>query len=687
MAPALGLSLLLFLPLSLQTPPQTPQDHTTAALGETVVTATRSPAASFDAPFSTDVVTDDDVVRRAYRTTAQMLEDTPGIFVQKTSYGQGSPYIRGFTGFRNVFLIDGVRLNNSVFRSGPNQYWNTVDPYSIDRLEIVKGPSSVLYGSDAIGGTVQAFTKDPRGGAASGRVATTLFTRASTAEHSVLGRVELDATPRDGLGVLLGGTGKNYGDLEGGADTGRQPNTGYGEWDVDLKVVRELGDDRRLVFLYQGVNQNNVPRTHKTVFAVPFEGTSVGSDLRRDLDQERTLAYVQYLGEDFGLGLSWHEQKEERFRTKGSGSKDRQGFDVGTLGLFGHLTRPSSIGTWTAGFDYYRDDVSSFSTKNPIQGPVADDATYDLAGLYVQDEFQMSRATCLVAGARFSYASADANSVQDPTGPGAISVEEDWSELTGSLRFVHEATESVNVFGGISQGFRAPNLSDLTRFDTARTNEFEIASPGLDPEHSISYEIGFKKRTEETASTVSVFYTDIQDAIVRVPTGNTNGSGEFEVTKENVGDGYAFGIETGGAWRFRPEWTLFGNAAYIDGKADTFPTSAPVKEREYLDRLMPTNAQAGVSWEDEDGRWAEARLRWVGDGDRLSTRDRSDTSRIPPGGTPGYVLVDLAGGFALTKNTRLDVALRNLTDEDYRTHGSGQNGPGRNLVLSLTVRL
>jgi hemoglobin/transferrin/lactoferrin receptor protein len=83
--------------------------------------------------------------------------------LQKTSYGQGSPFLRGFTGFRTLLMVDGVRLNNAVFREGPNQYWNTVDPWSVDRYEVVLGPASVLYGSDAVGGAVNALTLDSAG--------------------------------------------------------------------------------------------------------------------------------------------------------------------------------------------------------------------------------------------------------------------------------------------------------------------------------------------------------------------------------------------------------------------------------------------------------------------------------------------------------------------------------------------
>jgi len=676
--------------------PVTAQDSSTdPILGRTVVTATRSPLAEFDAPYSTDVRTAEEILRRAYRTTPQILRDTPGVMVQETSFGQGSPYIRGFTGQRNLFLIDGIRLNNSVFRDGPNQYWNTVDPLSIERVEIVKGPSSVLYGSDAIGGVVNAITRNPYGYGAGVNGAGMLHYRVSSAEESHIVRGEASITSGDSLGVLVGGGGKDFGDFQAGGDLGTQENTGYHEYDVDAKVESFLDAETRLVFGYQHVNQNNVPRTHRTVFSESWEGTTVGNDLKRDLDQERRLVYVQLHGDtaddlfdSYHLSLSWQGQDETRDRIRGNGARDKQGFEVGTLGMFANFSSPSDWGRFTYGFDYYHDEVDSFSTSNPVQGPVADDATYDLFGIFVQDEIDAGERTTWTLGARFNYAAADANSVLDPVSGQPISLDDDWKDLVGSVRFVHRLTpDSLNLFGGVSQGFRAPNLSDLTRFDSARTDEFEIPSPGLDAEEYLSAELGLRHEGAAVAASASAFYTDISDAIVRVPTGNTNPDGEAEITKDNVGDGYVWGLELFGAWRFAPAWRLFGQGTYLEGKQDTFPTSAPVAEEEYLDRLMPLTLQLGVGWEEPDGRgWGELVGRWADAADRLSTRDESDTSRIPPGGTPDYLVFDLRGGWRLGRHVDLDLALENLTDEDFRIHGSGQNQPGRNFIFGLTVR-
>src|SRR5688572_2195092 len=131
-------------------------------LDEVIVTTHRDEREVFKVPYTAHVVTREDFLdRRSIRSLPDALRETPGVLVQKTSYGQASPFIRGFTGFRTLTLIDGIRLNNAVFREGPNQYFNTIDHLAVDRLDVVKGPSSVLYGSDAIGGTVNVITRSP----------------------------------------------------------------------------------------------------------------------------------------------------------------------------------------------------------------------------------------------------------------------------------------------------------------------------------------------------------------------------------------------------------------------------------------------------------------------------------------------------------------------------------------------
>jgi hemoglobin/transferrin/lactoferrin receptor protein len=155
-----------------------------------------------------------------------------------------------------------------------------------------------------------------------------------------------------------------------------------------------------------------------------------------------------------------------------------------------------------------------------------------------------------------------------------------------------------------------------------------------------------------------------------------------------VGDGYVYGIELGAAYRFLPSWTVFGLATFMEGKVETFPTSAPVVEEESIDRLMPFTAELGFRWQSQErDLHAELLGIWADDADRLSTRDEGDTQRIPPGGTPGYFVLHANAGWQISRHATFDVAVDNLTNEDYRVHGSGSNMPGTNLILGLTVRL
>lgn len=669
------------------------QENNKTTLPEIVITATRRSQRPFDMSFSTNSVTSSDISNSSYRSTPEALRELPGVMVQKTSHGQGSPFIRGFTGFHNLLLIDGIRLNNSVFRSGPNQYWNTIDAFSLDHLEVVKGPSPVLYGSDAIGGTVNAITKGPSGYGEGFHTSQRIYYRFSSGERSHTSRFELNATWGDKLGLWLGGTFKDYGSLHAGRGTGKQSNTGYEEWDAEFKLEYFFNPDTRLVIAHQEVDQNNVPRTHRTMFAKSYKGTTIGSDRRRDLDQERRLTYVQLYAENMDsfietmrLSLSWQEQHETRDRIRGNGRRDLQGFDVGTLGMSAQFESHSSIGYLTYGIEYYHDRVNSFSTRNSIQGPVANNASYDLLGIFLQDEITVSDRLDLILGGRINFARADANRVRDPLLGRRTSLADEWWSFAGSVRLVYQVVpEHLNIFGAVSQGFRAPNLSDLTRFDSARSDEIETPALGLDPEDFLSFEVGVKTQYDNWSMQAAYFHTLIDESIVRVPTGRSI-DGDFEVTKLNGGDGFVQGIELATSYRFHPQWTAFGNLTWIDGEVDTFPSSRPRRVREPISRLMPMTGLAGLRWEHPSGKhWVEGIATIADRQENLSSRDKSDTSRIPRGGTPSYTVFSLRSGWQIKENVSLTVSLENLTDEDYRIHGSGLNELGRSLNVGVSI--
>jgi hemoglobin/transferrin/lactoferrin receptor protein len=697
---AAALSSLSSLALAQDPPSSPPPDGSP----KVVVTASRTEQDPHDSPRAIDVVSRQELERSQARSTPQALRNLPSVMLQETAPGQGSPFLRGFTGYGTLLLIDGIRLNNSAFRSGPNQYWATIDPLSLDRIEVLRGPAGALYGSDAVGGTVQVFTKSPdRYGSSGVRYGGELLGRYATAEDSVATRAELHVgiTRDDGLrtGVLLGGDARSFGDIEGGRATGLQPNTAHDETAFDFKIEHWLAPDTKLVFLHQQMAQNNVPRTHATVFGESWRGTAVGTDLQRDLDQNRRLTYLQLhktgmsgLLSAARFSLSWHQQRELEERTPGTGAQRAQAFDVGTLGAFAQFeTDLGRAGRLTWGLDYYRDNVNSWfrragtpQASDPIQGQVANDATYDLLGVFVQDEVELADGLLAQGGVRYTWAAVDADSVRDPSN-NRIAIEDSWEEVTANLHLRARIVDGLNLFGGVSQGFRAPSLHDLSSFDIARSGEQEIPTPGLDAEHYLAWEIGAKLRCRDVRGQLAWYRTEIDDQIQRFPTGATNGSGQPIVTKANVGDGYIQGIELQYGWDFLERTTLFGVNTWQYGRVENF-NSGLVRGEEFPSRLMPFTTVVGVRWEDAAARFhAATEVVRAEDADKTSAGDNRDTQRIPPGGTPGYTIWNLRCGWQIDDRTAFELACENVTDVDYRVHGSGSNALGRNFVVGMRI--
>jgi hemoglobin/transferrin/lactoferrin receptor protein len=695
---------------------QTPTSEATL-LDTVVVTATSRDAEIFDVPYAAHGVERERfLLQRQARTLVDALGETPGVMIQRTSYGQASPFLRGFTGFRTLTLIDGIRLNNAVFREGPNQYFATIDPLTIDRLDVVLGPSSVLYGSDAIGGTVNAITRGPemlpwpepagggKGSVAPAPTANTVargggYYRYGTADksHTMRGEFGLAVTPH--VGIFGGVTWKDFNDVRGGDTIGRQPNTGYTDVDGDIKVVVRPNRNVDITAAFQRVEQNNVPRTHSTIFAKSFDGTVVGTDLRRDLDQLRELAYLQLEIRELApwierakLSLSWQNQEETQDRIRSDGRRLLTGFQDQTFGVLLNLVSPSPIGTLSYGVEYYHDEVSSFGRSYNAdgslraidsRGPVADDASYDLLGIYLQDEFKIVEPLTVIAGVRYSHARAQADKVDpNPTDDVRIGrLDKSFDAFSASLRVRLDVSRSWNFYGGVSQGFRAPNLSDFTSFELARSGELETPAPNLDPEYYTSFEIGTKARIEpwHLSLFAAYYYTLIDDQIVRFPTGRVI-DGANEVTKANVGDGYTQGVEVGAEWKFYPGFTLFGNLAWTEGELDTFVGSE--LQTRPGSRIAPLTGLIGLRWNSADGKWwLEGSAALARHQDRLSPGDTADTQRIPPGGTRGYHVFTVRGGWNPCKHLKLFAACENISNEDYRTLGSGTNEPGTNFVL------
>lgn len=679
--------------------PYLPEEKTPALemaiLEEVVITASRSASSVLNLPYSARRISQLSLQQKRPRTLPEALNGIAGVAVQKTANGQGSPFIRGFTGYRTLSLIDGVRYNNSVYRDGANEYFSLIDINSLQSIELLSGPASVLYGSDAIGGTLNLQTQsalDQPGG----RFVQSY--RYSSAENSHISRSQLALGQDQTWGLLVGYSWKSFGDVKA-AELGEQKHTGYDESAYDMRLDLQLSSSALVTLVHQNLQQDDVWRTHSTIFAESFAGSQVGSDQRRLKDQQRDLSYINLRLSDYFAAIdelsvtlsqqNWHESGD---RIRDDGQRNLSYFDSEMLGFDLQIKQHWLDAVWSYGFDYYVDQVDSgrrdfFANgqlkAQRVQGPIGDDSEYRLFGVYGQLEYLLSDQLSFILGSRYTQTKASVGSFEDPLTGVADSFSDQWRDSVSSLRISYqfEQLTLLRLWGGVSQSFRAPNIGDLSRFGRSRSNEIEIAATKLEPEKFLTYELGLKYGDGRGQFNLSYYYTQIDDFISSTATGNLR-EGLIEVSKANSAAGFVQGVEISGRVDLSAQLSLTANVSWLDSQLDT----AVAGGSEVMSRLMPLSTSLSLQFQWlEQNTWWRLDANYVSQANRLSGADKNDLQRIPPGGTPAYFVLNVAAGVALNKNIELDLALKNVTDEAYRAHGSGSNEPGRGVTLALTA--
>jgi hemoglobin/transferrin/lactoferrin receptor protein len=680
--------------------------------GETLVTAGRRSEVVFQSPRSVSIVGRRELDERAVRTTPTALENTPGVFVQQTNYGGGAPIIRGQVGNRVLLLVDGIRLNNSTYRAGPNQFLNTVDPFSVDRIEVVRGLGSVANGSDAIGGTINVVTEAPQLGPG-GRPSAQVQLRGGSADLSAIASGRL-AWNDDRAGVVATGSARHFGDLRAGGGL-VQPFTAYDEWAAMASGAWTPWRDkpgRRVSASFQTTRQYDVPRSDR----------SFPDDFRLFARQTRQLAYLR-LEEIVPRGpirrmratLSWNRQGEslERYRI----GRDARTRDEATVDTFGgqieaDVDAPTPSGApITVGADIYVDRITTDASAGPISTGVL--MPEPLAVRYPAGIGYTSSAVFLihdlvttalyrvtldgrVGGVRISLPVDNRLSAIDPAAPPLPPLTETVPVYAAGLHARRAIGLNLAVFGGASLGFRAPNVDDYSRLG-AEGPAFVIPTRGLNPERAWSGELGVKGAWPIAQLSLAYAYTRITDALLRSPAtlSGVTMLDDLPIGQvRNLESATYHSIEAAGVVPIWRRLTLSAMAAYTRGSiaAPMFsadPSAAPVVLEFPANKVPPAFGQAHLGWRGAGNRWfAEGTFRFALAQRRLGEIDLTDARICPavPGtcrGSDGWISLGLRGGVRLADAIRAVVLFDNLTDARYRPHASGIYAAGRSLAVML----
>jgi len=699
---------------------------------ETVVTGDRPPTARLPAGRAASAIDREDLERRLPRSAPDALRYEPGVFVQQSAHGQGSAFIRGLTGQQTLLLFDGIRLNNSTYRQGPNQYFFTLDSNTIQSIEVVRGGASTRYGSDALGGVIMALPIEPRLADPGERAAVTwdphLLFRTASADDEVGGRAQTNLAFGKSVALFGGVGGRRAGLLESGgavrgldggapqvphfAEDGRtQLGTGFEELTADGSAVYQVNAHHRLELSAYAYREYDAPRTDQC----PAAYAPHDECLRYD-EQFRTLAYGAWEAEpgfllldDLRATLSFQDQHERRTLSRPSSFVENVGRDdVHTFGAtLAAATRNARVSRWmelhlSYGADTYHDVVKSASwisfsdigfTERLSRGQYVDGSTYTYGGAFAEASSTLLDRITLRAGGRVSWIAAHAPAVAEA---GSRAVDESWIPLVGNGGVEVAAAPWLSFAFNADRSFRAPNLNDLTaRQQTGPGFQFE--NPDLRPETADTYELGARVNGPLTAE-VWVFRTLLEDMITKnlvqaddCPPDTPACEGSWTRLRLDNADARSeirglealLGAEMPGGFAAR----LTLSWAWGEGPNPADPPSDPslhYEERVPLSRIPPLNGTAELLWRGASGFSVGASLRWAAAQERLAISDLSD-ARIPAGGTPGFAVCDLRASYRLRDLLLVSLALENLFDTAYRYHGSSVNGPGRGVVLVLDL--
>ncbi len=644
---------------------------------DVTVTASRGTVGTIElTPRSINLIDERDIWLRATAVVAQAAAEEAGVQLQRTSPTIGGIFVRGLTGNKVNVFVDGVRFSTSAQRGGINTFLDLVDPSTLEGIEILRGPNSDQYGSDALGGSVQFVSRTPvlagdGQNAVRGGVSTSV--NSADAGLGVQGSVSYSAKT---YGILANGAARRIGSLRPGRGIDshaavtrffglrsdvlmdhRLPDTGFRQYGGLVRFNWTPGPEVQLVAQYRRGVQDGGRRYDQLLGG---DGNLI-ADLRGltlDLFYAKVTTTRAGWFDDLTATYSINTQREERVNQGGNGNTaativhepertTAHGFQV-------HANKAASRHALAVGADFYPESVSTNAFGvNPItgattvrRGRVPDNARYRSAGVYAQDEFHaVTDRLRLVGSLRYSAASYTSRAADSPLVSGRPLWPDDHlsvSTMTFRAGANLVASDAWTIYGSVSRGFRAPHITDLGTLGLTGSG-FEVAAPDVEglgatvgtsasasasstgrpvrqvgAESSLSYEAGLRFRKAGVSSTLSIFVNNIYDNIQKqaliLPPG-------------------AVGLVLGG----QPIISQSPNGTVLVASS-----TAPVLVRDNFDNAQVLGAEHALDWR-LSSRWSiSTTATWL--------RARDKATGLPPnieGGTPApeaYVRLVYAPG-------------------------------------------
>ncbi len=692
----------------------------------------------------------EEIKKLAPQTSADLLANLPGIKVQKTQFGGGSPVLRGMEANRILLVVDGVRMNNAIYRSGHLQNSITISPNIIDRTEVIFGPSSVIYGSDALGGVIHYYTKTPKINDKK-EVNTAIYTRYSSVnnEFTTEGNIELrnkkwasyTSVSYSKFGELKMGKKRNHNYEDWGKifnysnnsnhfynpesvvnpNVNTQKNTDYNQTDILQKVAIPLSNKSDLIFNFQYSSSSDIQRFDKLNEndgdELKYAEWYYGPQKRLLLSSQLKVNPEKKWIKRGTLTATYQNIKESRVQRQFS-SLDRyyRNENVDVLSLNGDFfvpitkdeTRILSYGievthnkvssdAFGKTLDVQNNTIVGFSNDFTVQSRYPDGgSSYTSMASYANYRQDISKKVTLNTGLRFTNTRLKAKWIDDTF----ISLQDsnislNNSATTATIGFAYKPSVEWQLNSVISSGFRSPNIDDVGKI-REKSGNVTVPNVNLRPEYAYNFETSILKyfNDKKFQSGINIYYTLLNNYITRDYMDNNNsstllydGDEGHTVANVNKGNAYIFGSTVSFKGNLDQKWFARGSLTYTKGR--TYDTKQP------LSSIPPLFGMLEMGYEKDrfhvNLNWKFNEKKRIEDYNLIEGIDNVEQTPFNNNtnsyyGNPSWNTFNFSLDFKLNNSIKFYLNIDNIFDIHYKEFASAISSAGRNFSISLLIK-
>lgn len=700
-------------------------------LNEVVVTGTKWKQFTKHIPFKITKISSEEVALHNPQTAADLLSLSGKVYVQKSQQGGGSPMIRGFSTNRLLYTIDGVRMNTAIFRGGNLQNVISLDPFAIEGTEVLFGPGSVIYGSDAIGGVMSFQTLTPQlSKTDKPTIGGKVNTRYSSANNEKTGHFDVNVGWKK-WAFVTSVSSWDYDHL-------RQGSNGPDDYIKSIHVQRQDSTD---VIVAQEDPLLQIPSAYSQInlmqkvrfkpnenwdFQYGFhysETSPYGRYDRNTRYKNGTLRYAEWnygpqiwimnnlsmthhgenvMYDEMSLRLAhqyFQESRIDRTLNKADRSNNEENVDAYSLNLDFSKTLGKKNNLFY-GVEYIFNDVSSIGKITDITTDVTTlgasrypNSTWSSMALYLNDEFKVSEKFTAMAGVRYNHYVLDADFSNNlafyPFSFSSAKIDD--GSVTGSVGVVYRPSQSWVLSTNVGTAFRSPNIDDIGKVFDSEPGAVTMPNPDLKAEYAYNFDVGIAKVFGDFIKVdVTGFYTLLENALVR-RNFQLNGSDSIMYDGvlsqvqaiQNAAKANVYGVQAGLEIKLSKGVSLLSHINYQVG------------EEEQDDGSISASRHAAPLFGVTRLNFKVKQLQLQFYSNYMAERKHEDLpiseqSKVEiyakdiNGNTysPAWYTVNLKAQYMLSKTFSISTGVENITDQRYRPYSSGISAPGRNFVLA-----